>query len=219
MATTKALRELLPAAERPEMLSKINQYFFPDSERVIQSFFHLRGEVTIESVADIIEGIIEANSPQFEVDEDEDGEEILVETPSEDVINLLITSPGGDMAACFALIDVIKGSKIPIRTIAIGEAASAALCILMAGHQRVATNYTSLMSHAFSTGTEGHYHELKNAASQFDVYFNKMVSLYHESTGIEPDVIKNTLLPILDKWMTAEEAKQFNIIDIVSDLS
>ena len=219
MATTKELRENLPASSRPEMLSKINKHFFPDHDRVVQSFFHLKNEVTIDSVAYVIEGIIDANTPQFEIDEDEDGEEILVETPSEDVINLLITSPGGDMAACFALIDVIRGSKIPIRTIAIGEAASAALCILMAGHQRVATRYTSLMSHAFSTGAEGHYHELKNAASQFDVYFAKMVSLYEECTGHDEKFIKSELLPILDKWMTAEDAKKFNFVDLVSDLS
>jgi ATP-dependent protease ClpP protease subunit len=201
------------------MLSGINAHFFPGHPRVIQTFFHLHGEITLDSCSDIIEGIIECNTPQFEVDENELGEEVLVETPAEDVINLLITSPGGDMAACFALIEVIKGSKIPVRTIAIGEASSAGLCILMAGHQRVATPYTSLMSHAFATGAEGPYHELKNAASQFDAYFAKMVNLYLEFTGLDESIIRNELLSHFDKWMTAPQAKTYNFIDLVSDLA
>ncbi len=215
MATTKDLRDSIPAASKPEILSKINAHFFPDNERVLQSFIHLRGEITIQTCGDVIDQILEKNIPTFELDEEE---ETLVETPQEDVINLLITSSGGDMSASFALISVMKASKIPIRTIAIGEAASAALCILMSGHQRVAAPYTSLMSHQFNTGSEGPYHVLKNIMSELDSYHSKMVRLYVESTGLDEQYIKDNLLSEKDNWMTPEQALENKFVDLVSDL-
>ncbi len=151
----------------------------------------------------------------LELDEEE---ESLIETPQEDVINLLITSSGGDMSAAFALISVMKASKIPVRTIAIGEAASAALCILMSGHQRVAAPYTSLMSHQFNTGSEGPYHVLKNIMRELDSYHSKMVRLYVESTGLDEQYIKDNLLSEKDNWMTPEQALENKFVDLVSDL-
>lgn len=215
MATTKDLRDSIPAASEPEILSKINSHFFPDKERVLQSFIHLRGEITIQTCGDVIDEILEKNIPTFELDEDE---EVLIETPQEDVINLLITSSGGDMSAAFALISVMKASKIPVRTIAIGEAASAALCILMSGHQRVAAPYTSLMSHQFNTGSEGPYHVLKNIMRELDSYHSKMVRLYVESTGLDEQYIKENLLSDKDNWMTPEQAMDNKFVDLVSDL-
>lgn len=220
MATTKDLRNTLQAPETPEMLSKINQHFFPDKERVLQSFFSIRGEITMESVGDVIDDILTRNLPEFEVDEgDDESEDILVETPKEDVINLFITSPGGDMHAAWALITVIKGSKIPVRTIAMGEAASAALCILMAGHQRVVCPYTSIMTHPFSTGFDGNYHEIKNAVNEYDRYNKKMVQYYIDHTGLDEEYIKSTLLSVTDYWVDPDEALKLNFVDLISDLS
>lgn len=218
MATTKDLRNSIPASDKPEILSKINSHFFPDNERVLQSFLHLRGDITIQSCGEIIDMILEKNIPTFEIDEDGD-DDVLVETPQEDVINLLITSSGGDMSAAFALISVIKASKIPVRTIAIGEAASAALCILMSGHQRVAAPYTSLMSHQFNTGSEGPYHVLKNIMQELDSYHSKMIRLYKECTQLDETYIRENLLSEKDCWMTPEEALENRFVDIVSDLS
>ncbi len=47
-----------------------------------------------------------------------------------DLLNLIITSPGGDLNAAFAIIDTMRGSAIPIRTIGLGQIASAGLMIL-----------------------------------------------------------------------------------------
>jgi ATP-dependent protease ClpP protease subunit len=217
LATSKKLRETIPPSDAPEMLSKINKHFFPDKERVLQSFIYLKGDISLTSCSEVIETIIERNTPSFEIDEEQD--DVLVESPPEDVINLLITSNGGDMSASFALINVIKASKIPIRTIAIGEASSAALCILMAGHQRVCAPYTTLLSHQFATGAEGPYHELKNIMAQFDVYFKNMVELYKEYTGQDEEYITSTLLTTKDVYLSPEQGKDLNFVDLVSDLA
>lgn len=206
----------IPASTSPEMLSKINQHFFPGKERVLQTFFHIKGEIDQTTCADAIDEILSLNIPAFEHDEEED---VLVPVPPPDVINLLITTPGGDMSACFALINVIKGSKIPVRTIALGEASSAGFCILMAGHQRVVTPYTSLMSHCFRSGFEGTYHEITNMTKEFHRYHEKMLAFYHEYSNMDPDFIREHFLGLSDMFVSHEDALKHGIVDLISDLS
>ena len=50
-----------------------------------------------------------------------------------DMLNLIICSPGGDLNASFAMVDVMRGSAIPIRTVGLGQIASAGLMIFIAG--------------------------------------------------------------------------------------
>src|SRR5437763_338647 len=140
-------------APRTDILSKINKHFFPDKEDVSQIFIHLTDAITTKSCDDVIEELIQRNAPRYV---EENGVRVRC-APEEDVINLMINSEGGDLTAAFALITVMEASVIPIRTIAIGECASAGLVILMAGHQRVITPTASVMSHQLSSGSEGTY--------------------------------------------------------------
>jgi ATP-dependent protease ClpP protease subunit len=130
----------------------------------------------------------------------------------------LITSVGGDMNAAFALIAVIKGSAIPVRTIVVGEASSAAFCIFMAGEQRVITPYASLMSHCFSTSVDGHFHDLKNAMDEMNSYNSKMIDLYQEFTGLDKKTIKSKFLSHKDAYISAEDAIKYHMADLISDL-
>lgn len=196
------------------MLTKINQHFFPEKSDVDQVYLYLRGEINVESCADIIEGIVSVNQPIIE----KDSEGFEVEMPLPDVINLFITSVGGDMTGALALINVIRGSRIPVRTIVLGEAASAGLCILMAGHQRVATPYSSLMSHSFSSGTEGSFDDIINAAEAFKEYHKKMLKFYVECTGLDTTLIKRKLLTARDHFFDPEKAIEYNMIDLISTL-
>lgn len=201
-------------SSRSGMLTKINDHFFPDKEDVVQEYVYLKGDITVESCADAIEAILSINYPTFEQDE----EGFNVEVPQPDVINLMITSVGGDMTGAFALINVIRGSRIPVRTIVLGEAASAGLCILMAGHQRVATPYSGLMSHSFSSGVEGSYHDIINAADAFKAYHEKMLAFYVECTGLDVKFIKKFLLVDRDHYFSPEKALSYNMVDLVETL-
>ena len=196
------------------MLNKINKHFFPDLEEVDQTFIYLAGEITIEACASTVESILAMNMPKQTVMEDG----LVAEIEGPDVINLMITSVGGDMTAAFGLINVMRGSDIPIRTIALGEASSAGLAILMAGHQRVATPYTSLMSHTFSSGTEGTYDDLETSMKAFRSYKAKMVEFYKEFTGLDEKFIKKTLLSHKDHHFDGKTALEYNIVDLISDL-
>lgn len=201
-------------SNRSGMLTKINDHFFPDNEYVDQSYVYLKGEITVESCSEVIESIIKINYPSYSKDE----EGFDVEDPYPDVINLFITSSGGDMSGAFSLINIIRGSRIPVRTIALGEASSAGLCILMSGHQRVVTPYSTLMSHSFSSGAEGTFHDLINAAEAFKTFHEKILEFYIECTGLDIDFVKKNLLAERDHYFSPETAIEYNMVDLVSTL-
>lgn len=197
-------------------LENINRHFFGEREEPVnQTFIYLRGEINHESTAPIIEEIIASNMdfPKDPKDPEEDDENV-----KEDVINLLVCSPGGDLPPAMSLIAVIQASEIPIRTIALGECGSAALMILMAGHQRVAIPQSSILSHQFLSGLEGSFSSIKASVIEFDNYHEKIVKFYQERTGLSRKMIEKHLLKDTDSWLTPEEALKFNIVDIVSDL-
>lgn len=197
------------------MLSKINAHFFPELDRpVIQEFIYLNGEITSEICGEAIAKILEINQPSVE----EDDEGVWIEPSKVDVINLLITSPGGDMSGGYSLVNVIKGSKIPVRTIALGEAVSAGFCLLIAGHQRVVTPYTTLMSHIFSTGFEGNYHELKNAMQEIHRYNTKMIDFYADCTNLDKKLIRRKFLGKDDVYISHSDAIKYNMVDLISGL-
>ena len=82
---------------------------------------------------------------------------------------VLICSDGGSLEDAFALIDVMRSSNIPIKTVGLGAVASAGLCIFIAGTpgRRVLTPNTSILSHQFSWGSAGKAHELFATVKEF----------------------------------------------------
>lgn len=134
---------------------------------------------------------------------------------------LMICSDGGAIADAFALIDVMRASSIPIKTIGLGSIASAGLMIFLAGARgrRVLTPNTSILSHQFSWGTTGKAHELFATVKEFELTEKRMVEHYRRSTGLDDDTIRRVLLPPQDVYLSAEEALDHNICDHISDLN
>ena len=138
-----------------------------------------------------------------------------------DMLNLVITSPGGELSAAFAIIDAMRGSAIPIRTIGLGEIASAGLMIFIAGTKgtRLLTPNTSILSHQYSWGAFGKEHELFATVKQFDLTTKKMIAHYKKCSGLSEAKIKELLLPPQDMWLSSAEAKQLGLCDEVKDLN
>lgn len=65
-------------------------------------------------------------------------------------IHMLIFSPGGELDFAFSLIDAIRMSKTPVVTVNMGNAMSAGLYILLAGHKRYAMPSSIAMLHSGS---------------------------------------------------------------------
>jgi ATP-dependent Clp protease protease subunit len=134
---------------------------------------------------------------------------------------LMICSAGGSVETAFALIDVMRSSPIPIKTVGLGQIASAGLLIFLAGSpgRRLLTPNTSILSHQFSWGSDGKAHELFATIKEFELTHKRMLEHYKRCTGLDEDTIKTRLLPPNDVWLTAEEAMVLNICDGISDLS
>jgi len=133
---------------------------------------------------------------------------------------LMICSEGGSMEDAFALIDVIKSSSIPVKTVGLGSIASCGLLIFLAGApgRRILTPNTSILSHQYSWGSEGKHHELWAMTKEFGLAQTRMIQHYQETTGLSEAVIREKLLPAHDVYLSAEEALELGICDYISDL-
>ena len=172
----------------------------PASDLFQRGFHVFMGEVTQETMLPIINWIISANFSKEKKHEE---------------LTLGICSPGGDLNAWFALVDVMKGSKIPIRTIGMGMIASCGLVLFISGTKgkRVLTPNTSILSHQYSWGTYGKEHELFAQVKEYDLTTERMINHYKKCTGLTESDIRQYLLPPHDVWLSAKEAKKLGLCD------
>ena len=166
----------------------------------------LMGEIDDENIKPIIEWILYEN---------------FVTKKKKKELLLMICSEGGDMSSAFALIDVMKSSNIFIKTVGLGQVASAGLLIFLAGSpgRRTLTPNTSIMSHQYAWGSDGKHHELLATMKEFGLTQTRMVNHYMTCTGLSEEEIKKTLLPPHDVYLSAEEALKLGICDHISQLA
>jgi len=134
-------------------------------------------------------------------------------------IKLIINSPGGEVPSAFALIDTMKGSKIPVYTYGLGEIASCGLLTFMSGEKgyRYITRNTAILSHQFSWGSMGKEHELMASVKEFNNTSQRIIDHYKKCTGQTEATIKKYLLPPEDVWLTPKEAVKYGIADQIVD--
>ena len=158
----------------------------------------LIGEITDKSVTEVIQKILFINR-------DKNCKEIT----------LIINSLGGSTTAAFSLIDVMKLSCVDISTVGIGNICSSGLLIFMAGDDRRISANASILSHQFSWGNCGKYHELVGRRDEEDRANKLMLEHYKKCTGLPVKTIKEKLLKETDTWLTAQEAKKYNLTDTI----
>lgn len=178
--------------DNSELLQEAGMYVFMD-------------DVSSESVKPIIEWILVENH---------------VAKKKKKELLLMICSDGGSMEDAFALIDVMKASSVPIKTVGLGSVASSGLLIFLAGApgRRILTPNTSILSHQYSWGSDGKHHELFAITKEFGLAQKRMVQHYQETTGLDEETIKTKLLPPNDVYLSADEALELGICDFISDL-
>ena len=163
-------------------------------------------DVSSESIKPVIEWILYEN--------------FVVKKHKKELL-LMICSEGGDTASAFALIDVMRGSAIPVKTVGLGMIASAGLMIFIAGTagRRILTPNTSIMSHQFSWYNEGKAHELFATMKEFELTQARMLAHYQFCTGLSEQEIREKLLPPQDVWLSATDAQKLNVCDHVAATS
>jgi ATP-dependent Clp protease protease subunit len=136
------------------------------------------------------------------------------EDPDKD-IHLYINSPGGSITAGMAIYDTMQYVKADIQTICIGMAASMGAFLLAAGTKgkRYALPNSEVMIHQPLGGAEGQATDIEIRAKRILRMRDRLNRILAERTGqplekIEQDTDR-------DYFMTAEEAKEYGLIDHV----
>lgn len=136
---------------------------------------------------------------------------------SEKDIYLYINSPGGSVTAGFAIYDTIQHIKPDVQTICIGMAASMGSFLLAAGAKgkRFALPNAEVMIHQPLGGAQGQATEIEIAANHILKTREKLSRILAERTGQSIEKIQQDT--DRDNFLTAEEAKEYGLIDEVME--
>jgi ATP-dependent Clp protease protease subunit len=128
-------------------------------------------------------------------------------------ISLYINSPGGIVSSGMAIYDTMQYVKSPITTICVGQAASMAAVLLAAGTKgkRYALPNSRILIHQPMGGVQGQATDIDIHAKEILKLRERLNKILSKHTGqslkkIEKDTDR-------DYYMTAEEAKEYGIID------
>ena len=136
------------------------------------------------------------------------------ENPDKD-INLYINSPGGVVTAGLAIYDTMQYIRCDVSTMCVGQAASAASLLLMAGAKgkRYALPNSRVMIHQPSGGAQGQATDIEIQAREILKLRQRLNEIYVKHTGQPIEAIERKLER--DTYMSAEEARDFGLIDHV----
>ncbi len=159
----------------------------------------LDGPVTQQSATELVKGLM-----------------VLENQDAQAPVTLLISSPGGDVYAGLALIDVMQGLSCPVNTVAVGVVASMAAVVLAAGAHRAAYPHAYVLIHQLMSGS--------GMAQQSDIE----IAANHaaELRGVLDDLLAERSLPSAEEyhqmterdcWCSAARALELGIVDEVLD--
>jgi ATP-dependent Clp protease protease subunit len=141
------------------------------------------------------------------------------EDPEKD-INLYINSPGGSITAGMAIYDTMQYIRSDVRTICIGMAASMGAFLLAAGEKgkRVALPNSEVLIHQPLIGGHG----LSGQATEIEIHAKQLLRTKAKMNKILAEKTEQPLEKIendteRDYYMTAEEAKEYGLVDQVQE--
>ena len=136
------------------------------------------------------------------------------ENPSKDIA-FYINSPGGVVSAGLAIYDTMQYIRSPVSTVCIGQAASMGSLLLSAGAKgkRFALPNARVMVHQPSGGAQGQAADIEIQAREILLLRHRLNEIYVQHTGQSLDAIERKLER--DSYMSAEEARDFGIVDEV----
>ena len=135
-----------------------------------------------------------------------------MEDPDAD-ISLYINSPGGSVTAGMAIYDTMQYVKCDVSTICVGMAASMGAFLLSSGAKgkRFALPNAEIMIHQPSAGTQGKVTDMEIDVEHFLRIKKNLNQILANNTGKTAEEIKAA--SERDHWMTADEAKEFGLVD------
>ena len=130
-------------------------------------------------------------------------------------IHMYINSPGGVVTAGLAIYDTMQYIRPPVQTFCVGQAASAASLLLMAGKkgERFALPNSRVLVHQPSASYYGQAADIARHAQEVIKLKHRLNEIYAKHTGRTVAEVEKAL--DRDTYMTADDAKTFGIIDQV----
>ncbi len=131
-------------------------------------------------------------------------------------ISIYLNSPGGSFTALTAIYDTMRYIKPDVQTVCLGQAASAAAVLLAAGTKgkRLALPNSRILIHQPATeGGYGQSSDLEIQAKEILRIRSLMEGMLAEATGQDVDKVSRDIER--DKYLTAEEAVEYGIVDAI----
>ena len=136
------------------------------------------------------------------------------EDPDRD-ISLYINSPGGSITAGMAIYDTMQFIRPDVTTICVGQAASMGALLLTAGAhgKRFALPNSRILIHQASAGFQGTASDIEVQAREILRMNARLQELIAADTGKSVDRVAHDVNR--DYWMSASEAKEYGVIDLI----
>ena len=130
-------------------------------------------------------------------------------------IQFYINSPGGSVTSGMAIYDTMQYIKCDVSTICIGMAASMGAFLLSSGAKgkRIALPNAEIMIHQPLGGFQGQATDIEIHAQQILKIKDKLTSIIAENCGKDPAIVRADCER--DNFMTAEQAREYGLIDKV----
>ena len=131
-------------------------------------------------------------------------------------ISIYLNSPGGSFTALTAIYDTMRYIKPDVQTVCLGQAASAAAVLLAAGTKgkRLALPNSRILIHQPATeGGYGQSSDLEIQAKEILRIRSLMEGMLAEATGQDVEKVSRDIER--DKYLTAEEAVEYGIVDAI----
>jgi ATP-dependent Clp protease, protease subunit len=139
---------------------------------------------------------------------------LQAEDPKKDIF-FYINSPGGSVYDALAIYDTMQYVTNDVQTVGIGVQASAAAFLLSSGAKgkRFVLSNSTVMIHQPSSGTRGKVTDQEIDLRESLRIKKLLESIMAKNTGQKPEKIHEDMER--DKWLTADEAKKYGIVDAV----
>jgi len=138
------------------------------------------------------------------------------ENPKKDIA-LYVNSPGGGVTSGLAIYDTMQYIRPDVSTLCIGQAASMGSMLLAAGAvgKRYCLPHSRIMVHQPSGGVQGQATDIEIHAREILALRARLNQIYVTHTGQTLKAIEEAM--DRDKFLSAEEAKEFGLVDEVVD--
>ncbi len=137
----------------------------------------------------------------------------------QDVIPIIIDSPGGDIYSLLAMVDIIDNSEIDVATVVIGKAMSCGAVLASCGKKgmRFISKNSTFMIHDAWTSSSGKYAEMKSDMKEFSRLNKKIFKILDKNSGQELGFFQQKMREVerTDWYLNPKDVVSLGIMDVV----